>query len=80
MNVTRQELSYENPQLIGPNPMMLNLDFESFWREALRTGVADMGPESEPNSESLRETDRALVFDVPEFDGEGDLHLIVYQA
>ena len=22
MNVTRQELSYENPQLIGPNPMM----------------------------------------------------------
>ena len=29
MNGTRQELSYENPQLIGPNPLMLNLDFES---------------------------------------------------
>ncbi len=56
------------------------LDFEGFWREALRTGIADIGPESESNSESLRETDRALVFDVPEFDGEGDLHLMVYPS
>ena len=37
MNVTRQELSYENPQLIGPNPVLLNLDFESPWRTSATT-------------------------------------------
>ena len=37
MNVTRQELSYENPQLIGPNPVLLNLDFESLWRTSATT-------------------------------------------
>ncbi len=56
------------------------LDFEGFWREALRTGVADAGAEVVSNIESLRETDRALIFDAPEFEGEGDLHLMVYPS
>jgi len=56
-------------------------DFEHFWREGLRTGVIDTESESESSSsEALRETDRALVFDSPEFDGEGDLHLMVYPS
>ena len=56
------------------------LEFENFWREALRTGVASSKSEFESSIEALRQTDRALVFDVPEFDGEGEVHLMVYPS
>ncbi len=55
-------------------------DFETFWHEALKTGVVDLSANVTGVSEQLRQPDRALVFDPPDFDGGGDLHLMVYPS
>lgn len=55
-------------------------DFESYWRKTLRTGLADFESDMQPRTESLRQSDRALVFDLPNFDGDGDFHLMVYPS
>jgi molybdopterin-containing oxidoreductase family iron-sulfur binding subunit len=55
-------------------------DFEGFWQEALKTGVVDLTARMPGTSEQLRQPDRALVFDPPDFDGRGDLHLMVYPS
>ena len=55
-------------------------DFDAFWHEALRSGVVQVGASVAGRSESLRQPDRGLVFDPPAFDGEGDLHLMVYPS
>ena len=44
------------------------IDFESFWHEALRSGVAQVGATVASRPESLRQPDRGLVFDLPSFD------------
>jgi len=55
-------------------------DFESFWQEALKSGVVEFGVTQTGVAEQLRQPDRALVFDPPDFDGPGDLHLMVYPS
>ena len=55
-------------------------DFDTFWNEALRSGVVQAGATAAGQSESLRQPDRGMVFDPPAFDGEGDLHLMVYPS
>jgi molybdopterin-containing oxidoreductase family iron-sulfur binding subunit len=55
-------------------------DFDTFWHEALRSGVVQAGATAAGQSESLRQPDRGMVFDPPAFDGEGDLHLMVYPS
>ena len=54
-------------------------DCEAFWHEALKSGVAETGSVG-GSSQTLRQLDRALVFDPPDFDGRGDLHLMVYPS
>ena len=55
-------------------------DFEAFWHEALKSGMAEIGTTPTGVSEQFRQPDRALVFDPPDFDGQGDLHLMVYPS
>ena len=55
-------------------------DFEAFWQEALKSGVVRLGSDVGGMREQLRQPDRALVFDQPDFDGRGDLHLMVYPS
>ena len=55
-------------------------DFEAFWQEALKSGVVCLGSDVGGMREQLRQPDRALVFDQPDFDGRGDLHLMVYPS
>jgi molybdopterin-containing oxidoreductase family iron-sulfur binding subunit len=55
-------------------------DFEVFWQEALKSGVVELGGSQTGVVEQLRQPDRALVFDPPDFDGPGDLHLMVYPS
>ncbi len=55
-------------------------DSDAFWREALKSGVVNIGSGLAGVSQTLRQPDRALVFDPPDFDGRGDLHLMVYPS
>ncbi len=55
-------------------------DFDTLWHEALKTGVVEIGTPPSGAPEQLRQPDRALVFDPPDFDGQGDLHLMVYPS
>ncbi|RMH11179.1 MAG: hypothetical protein D6701_15420, partial [Gemmatimonadetes bacterium] len=55
-------------------------DFETFWRDALKTGVVEVGA-GVPEAGPLRTPDSALVFDAPTFDGDADgLVLMVYPS
>ena len=54
-------------------------DFETMWRDHLRTGVHAMGMAAGSTAQ-LRAPDQALTFDVPAFDGSGDLTLIVHPS
>ena len=55
-------------------------DFEAAWREQLRTGVNLVEASTAPATPSLRAPDTALTFDVPSFDGDGDLTLLVHPS
>jgi len=50
-------------------------DFRTFWKDALKTGYVETGAEDSPVT--LRTPDRALVFDVPNFDGGADDPVLV---
>ncbi len=52
--------------------------FDAFWREALRTGIAEL-PVPPAEVPALQAPDRALVFEPPALDGDG-LALIVYPS
>ncbi len=54
-------------------------DFDGYWREALRTGVI-LRDVPEPGVPALRAPDTALSFDMPAFDGDGDLTLLVHPS
>jgi len=54
-------------------------DFEAYWREALAAGVI-LTDVPTPGVPELRAPDTALSFDVPAFDGNGDLTLMVYPS
>ena len=54
-------------------------DFEGYWREALRTGVI-LREAPAPDVPALRAPDTALSFDMPAFDGDGDLTLLVHPS
>ena len=58
---------------------ILDGDFETAWRGALRTGVIDTGAAAS-QALSLQAPDAALTFDVPAFDGDGDLTLLVHPS
>ncbi len=51
-------------------------DFETAWREALRSGVVTQAASSRPAPE-LRRPTVPLTFDAPPLDGDGDLTLLV---
>ena len=53
-------------------------DFETFWREALRTGVVTLAEDTQ-SEPSLQAPDRALTFDRPSLEGEG-MTLVVYPS
>ncbi|MDX1566801.1 MAG: 4Fe-4S dicluster domain-containing protein [Longimicrobiales bacterium] len=55
-------------------------DFLAFWREALRTGVVEFDVLEDAGAPALRSPDAALSFDVPAFDGDGDLSLLIYPS
>ncbi|MDZ7781330.1 MAG: molybdopterin-dependent oxidoreductase [Gemmatimonadota bacterium] len=54
-------------------------DFERAWRAALRRGVVER-PDGAGTVPQLRAPDAALTFDVPSFDGDGDLTLMVHPS
>jgi anaerobic selenocysteine-containing dehydrogenase/Fe-S-cluster-containing dehydrogenase component len=54
-------------------------DFETAWRRALRTGVVEAAAPA-PQTPQLQAPDAALTFDVPSFDGDGDLTLMVHPS
>lgn len=56
------------------------IDFDGFWREALRTGVVDLTGQDPEIRVALRSPDTALSFDPPDLEGEGDLTLLVYPS
>ncbi|MEX2471769.1 MAG: molybdopterin dinucleotide binding domain-containing protein, partial [Gemmatimonadota bacterium] len=58
---------------------VLEGDFETAWRRALRTGVIETGAPA-PATPQLQAPDAALTFDVPSFDGDGDLTLMVHPS
>ena len=55
-------------------------DFEETWRATLRTGVVEHDAAPVSASPRLRAPDTALTFDVPAFDGSGDLTLLVHPS
>jgi len=55
------------------------VDFDTAWRQALRMGYAQFASPAAA-SPALRAPDRALSFDVPTFDGSGDLTLLVHPS
>jgi len=55
-------------------------DFEETWRSALRTGAVEHDMASAPSTPPLRSPDTALTFDIPAFDGSGDLTLLVHPS
>ena len=54
-------------------------DFDTMWREALRAGAVDHGASSAGDAQ-LQAPQTALTFDAPDFDGNGDLTLIVHPS
>ena len=54
--------------------------FEETWRAALRTGAVSHAMAATTGASVLRAPDAALTFDVPAFDGDGDLTLMVYPS
>ncbi len=55
-------------------------DFDAFWRETLRRGVAGSYVQASESGAQLRSPDAILNFDVPELDGSGEFALIVYPS
>ena len=55
-------------------------DFEEFWRETLREGVARLPDQAPEVPVALRSPDAILNFDVPELDGDGEFALVVYPS
>lgn len=53
-------------------------DFDTFWREALRTGVVELA-EDVGSQPSLQAPDRALTFERPSLEGDG-MALVVYPS
>jgi molybdopterin-containing oxidoreductase family iron-sulfur binding subunit len=54
-------------------------EFESRWREALKTGVMEH-PVAVASQATLRAPDTALTFDTPTLDGDADLTLLVHAS
>jgi molybdopterin-containing oxidoreductase family iron-sulfur binding subunit len=55
-------------------------DFDTMWRNHLRTGTHSMMMASTASTPQLRAPDQALTFDVPALDGSGDLTLLVHPS
>ncbi len=55
-------------------------DFDRDWRERLRRGVWKVDTAAGATSGELHAPDKALVFDVPTLDGDGDLTLLVHPS
>jgi molybdopterin-containing oxidoreductase family iron-sulfur binding subunit len=56
-------------------------EFSTFWRQALRRGVAEMPVAAAPPVTTLQSPDTALTFDAPELDGEGlEFTLVVHPS
>ena len=55
-------------------------DADAFWRESLQAGLAQVGTTPSGSPATLRQPDRGLAFDPPEFDGAGELYLMVYPS
>ncbi len=55
-------------------------NFDSFWREALRTGVVELSGSRDEIRLALRSPDTALSFDPPSMDGDGGLTLLLYPS
>jgi molybdopterin-containing oxidoreductase family iron-sulfur binding subunit len=55
-------------------------DFDEFWRESLRVGVVEASPPVAEQASQLRSPDKALSFDVPALDGDGEFSLLVYPS
>ncbi|MDT8340732.1 MAG: 4Fe-4S dicluster domain-containing protein [Longimicrobiales bacterium] len=56
------------------------LDFEAWWKTALKAGHAVVGAPPVEEAVPLRSPDVALAFDSPALDGDGDLALLVYPS
>jgi anaerobic selenocysteine-containing dehydrogenase/Fe-S-cluster-containing dehydrogenase component len=52
-------------------------DFEAWWKVALKNGVVTAGTPAASESSPLRAPDRALTFDAPSLDGDGDFALLL---
>jgi molybdopterin-containing oxidoreductase family iron-sulfur binding subunit len=56
------------------------LDFEAWWKTALKTGSVTVGAPGRQEAVALRAPDMALAFDPPSLAGEGDFTLLVYPS
>jgi molybdopterin-containing oxidoreductase family iron-sulfur binding subunit len=56
------------------------MDFDAFWREALRKGVVEVPGQRGEEPVPLRSPDAALSFDPPVMDGEGEFTLLIHPS
>ncbi|MDT8367983.1 MAG: molybdopterin-dependent oxidoreductase [Longimicrobiales bacterium] len=57
-----------------------NLDFEAWWRAALKRGSVELPIPATEAAVALRQPDVALTFDSPSLDGDGEFALVVYPS
>ncbi|MEJ2538652.1 MAG: molybdopterin-dependent oxidoreductase [Gemmatimonadota bacterium] len=56
------------------------LDFEAWWKTALKSGVVTSGAPTSQQTVALQNPDAALTFDPPALDGDGEFALLVYPS
>ena len=56
------------------------LDFEAWWKTALKSGVVTVGAPTAQQGAPLRNPDTALTFEAPTLDGDGEFTLLVYPS
>ncbi len=66
--------------LAANRSMYKDPDFDTHWRELLRNGVWKREVSGPTPSTDLRAPDKALVFDVPTLDGDGEFALLVHPS
>ena len=56
------------------------LTFDLWWKQALKTGMVQVGGATASQSAELQAPDAALTFDIPQLDGDGEFALMVYPS
>jgi molybdopterin-containing oxidoreductase family iron-sulfur binding subunit len=57
-----------------------NLDFESWWKTALKSGAVMVGAPTSQEAVALQNPDAALTFETPSLQGDGEFTLLVYPS